>query len=383
MTNFNSIVDEAIAFRHHLHRNPENSWKEVDTAALIRKRLDQLQIPWKTCAGTGTLAYLGQDKPGPSIGLRCDIDALPLDENPTLPHASTRPGCMHACGHDGHTAVLWGMAAWIKDKEEELTSPVTLLFQPAEEGGHGAREMIANGALEGIDVIYGWHNWPAIPKGKACCPDGPIMGGNATFCIELKGMGGHASQPELCRDPILAGSAIVMELQSIVSRRVPPQRSAVLSLTSFDGRSGNTIIPEKVTLRGSLRFDHEDTRKLLFEGVRSIANSIAASHGIEADIEVLPCYGMTVNHSGPAKKMRESLKKVLGEDYQYQDILLPIMGSEDFSYYLEKIPGTYALIGMAENENYTYPCHSPHYQFNDTIVSDAMKVLGNILGFEP
>lgn len=380
MNRFESIVSEAVDLRHHLHRNPEHTWEEVNTAALIRQRLDKLGIPWKACAKTGTLAYLATGSKGITTGLRCDLDALPLNENPSLPHASENPGCMHACGHDGHTAVLWGMAAWLKEHEADLAGPVTLLFQPAEEAGHGAREMIKDGALEGIDVIYGWHNWPAMQKGKAVCPDGAVMGGNAIFKIELKGVGGHASQPECCKDPILAGSAIAMELQSIVSRRVPPQRSAVVSLTSFDGKSGHTIIPETVTLMGSLRFDEISVREILFEGVKDIASSIASAHGVQAEVHVEPCYGMTVNHREPAQHMRSSLQKVLGSDWQDDKLLIPIMGSEDFSYYLQEVPGAFALIGMAEGDDYTFPCHSPHYQFNDSIVPDAMKILGELVG---
>jgi amidohydrolase len=383
MSRFQSIAKDAVELRHHLHQNPEHTWQEVETAKLIRQRLDDLEIPWKACAKTGTLAYLAKNATGPNIGLRCDIDALPLTENPALPHASNNPGCMHACGHDGHTAVLWGMATWLKEQESKLSNPVTLVFQPAEEAGHGAREMIKDGALENIDVIYGWHNWPGIPRGKAVCPDGPIMGGNAIFKIELKGKGGHASQPELCRDPILAGSAIALELQSIVSRRVPPQRSAVVSLTSFDGKSGHTIIPETVTLMGSLRFDNLNVREILFDGVLSIATSVAKAHNVEADVQVEPCYGMTINHAEPAQKMRSSLHKVLGDSWQDSEILLPIMGSEDFSYYLEKIPGAFALIGMAEGDHYTFPCHSPHYQFNDAIVPEAMKILAQLVGASP
>ena len=170
---WNNHVAEAIELRHAIHRRPELAYDEFQTAELIRNRLNELGIPWDACAGTGTLGRLAQDKSGRHIALRGDIDALPINEITGKPYASEVAGCMHACGHDGHTATLLGTAAWLKAHEAELPGPVTLLFQPAEEGGHGAKRMIEDGALNGIEAIFGWHRWPAIPFGKAVCPDGP------------------------------------------------------------------------------------------------------------------------------------------------------------------------------------------------------------------
>ncbi|MEQ9316240.1 MAG: amidohydrolase, partial [Henriciella sp.] len=171
------LIVEATGFRHELHQHPELTWQENDTAARIRARLDALGIEWRACAGTGTVAKLAKDAPGRHVGLRADIDALPINEASGRDYSSTHDGCMHACGHDGHSAALMSTAAWLKANEAALPGPVTLLFQPAEEGGHGAKMMIEDGALDGIEAIFGWHNWPAIPFGKAVCPDGAVMAG--------------------------------------------------------------------------------------------------------------------------------------------------------------------------------------------------------------
>lgn len=251
------IMQQAVRFRHQLHRQPELTWQEENTSRLIREQLDTLGIPWRSCARYGTLATLAAEAKGPHIALRGDIDALPIEELADLPYRSERPGCMHACGHDGHTAALWAAAAWLKAHEDQLPGPVTLVFQPAEEGGHGARSMVEEGALEGVEQIYGWHNWPAIPYGQAVCPDGPVMSGNGTFDIELHGKGGHASQPELCRDPVLAAAAVTLNLQQIVSRRLPPQAACVISVTWINATSAANVTPEKVTLGGSIRLSHE------------------------------------------------------------------------------------------------------------------------------
>ena len=193
------------------------------------------------------------------VALRADIDALPVTERNSLPFASKivteyngqKVGVMHACGHDAHTSILMGTATVLKKMQADVPGTVVFLFQPAEEGGHGALRMIEDGALEGIDEIYGWHNWPAIPEGQLVCPDGIVMCGNGTFEITVHGQGGHASQPELCRDPVLAGSAMVQALQQVVARRLAPQQAAVLSVTSFNAPSGLTVIPQQAVLGGS------------------------------------------------------------------------------------------------------------------------------------
>ncbi|OOV88980.1 peptidase M20 [Oceanospirillum linum] len=373
------MIWQATQLRHQLHQQPELTWQEKKTSQTIRHYLDQLGITWREYEDVGTLATLAPNANGPHTALRGDIDALPIHEEAQVSFASQTSGCMHACGHDGHTAALWATAAWLKAHEDQLPGPVTLIFQPAEEGGHGAKALIDAGALEGIDRIYGWHNWPAIPYGQAVCPDGTVMAGNGTFHIRVKGKGGHASQPELCRDPLLAGSAMVINLQQIISRRVAPQGAAVVSVCSFKAESAATVIPESALIEGSIRLSSPEQRQPINALIEQICQDTARTYGVEAEVEIRSRYEATVNDAQAARAFRTALKDQLGDNWQ-SNTPVPIMASEDFSYYLQQIPGAFALIGMAEQENYTAPCHSPHYQFNDRLLPQVVSVFARLVG---
>jgi hippurate hydrolase len=371
---FLEIIEYAKAFRKELHRNPELTWEEVQTANAIRAVLESHHINYKQYASTGTVATLAPNAKGDHIALRGDIDALEIEEKTNLPYRSEKISCMHACGHDGHTATLIAAAIWLKQHEDELPGPVSLVFQPAEEGGHGAKKMLEEGALDEVDFIYGWHNWPAIKFGQAVCPDGVVMAGNGTFHIDIKGIGGHSSQPEISKDPVLAASAITMALQQIVSRRVAPQKAAVVSVTSIDARSGLTTIPQTAKIEGSIRIPDLQTRDEVAHAIKEIAQNTALAYGVEANVEFRNRYSPTINHENAAFNMREKLKEVLGENYK-SDIATPIMASEDFSYYLEKIPGAFALVGSNDGKDkHTKPCHSSHYDFNDELIEPVCKV---------
>ncbi len=379
--NFDEVLKFAIDFRHNLHKNPELTWDEVDTAKAIRKILDEYNITWKKFAGTGTVAYLAQDKDGEHIALRGDIDALPLQEETKVEYKSQKIKCMHACGHDGHTATLMCAAIWLKQNEDQLINPISLIFQPAEEGGHGAKIMIEEGALDGIDMIYGWHNWPAIKYGQAVCPDGTVMAGNGTFHIDVIGKGGHSSQPELCQDPILAASAITLALQQIVARQISPQDSAVVSVTSIDGISDLTTIPDLVKVEGSIRAPTDDIKRTIFEKIDEITKATAKAYNVDVDIELRDRYGATINHAKQALNMREELEKELGENWK-SDIPTPIMASEDYSYYLNKIPGCFALVGSDDGvDKHQKPCHNVHYDFNDKLIKPVSKVMMRLAGY--
>lgn len=372
-------INAATRLRRYLHRQPELTWQEHDTAATVRSVLDRLGIPWSVCAETGTLATLAPEAAGRHIALRGDMDALPITESSGVAWTSRRAGCMHACGHDGHTATLMAAAAWLKSHEEQLPGPVTLLFQPAEEGGHGARRMIEDGALVGVDEIYGWHNWPAIPFGQAVCPDDTVMAGNGTFRITLTGAGGHASQPEACRDPVLAASAVTMALQQIVSRRIRPQSPVVVSVTSLIAESAETVIPEQARMGGSFRIARNEDYETVHQLIREIAISTAAGYGVEAAVEVFPRYSATVNHGAQAARMRDALAAELGESWMPGGLPLPIMASEDFSYYLAEVPGAFALVGAGEGRGEDEPCHSPRYDFNDRLIPVVTNLFARLV----
>ena len=370
----------AVDLRHALHRRPELTWAERETAKTIRDSLTAADILWRACAETGTVALLAPNAKGRHIALRGDIDALPLTEQSGVDWSSEHDGCMHACGHDGHAATLTGAALWLKQNESLLPGPVTLLFQPAEEGGHGAKRMVEDGALDSVDAIFGWHNWPAIPFGKAVCPDGPVMSANGTFSIIVKGKGGHASQPELCRDPILAAAAITMAIQQVVARRLAPQQAVVVSLTSIDARSGDTIIPEIARLGGSFRLSDDALRQTVTDLITETAKDTAKAYGVEAEVEIRPRYGATVNHAAEAEVYRKALADEFGPDWQSKETLVPIMASEDFSYYLGEIPGAFALIGADDGKGHDVPCHSTHYDFNDALIPHLMRVYARLAG---
>lgn len=377
---WDGLLRSAVLLRRELHRHPELGWQEAATAARIRARLDELSIAWRRCANTGTVAVLAPGAAGRHVALRADIDALPIAEAGDVEWLSAEPGRMHACGHDGHAATLLATATWLKHHESQLPGPVTLLFQPAEEGGHGAKYMIEDGALDGVDAVFGWHNWPAIPFGHAVCPDGPVMAGNGTFRIEVTGRGGHASQPEACRDPVLAASAIVVALQQVVSRRFPAQEATVLSVTSIDARSGPTVIPDRAVLEGSFRLADTSRRQALVEHVREVATATASAYGTGAEVTVFPRYEATVNDATEAERYREVLAAEFGPAALDADIAVPIMASEDFSYYLMERPGAFALIGADDGRGNDVPCHSPRYDFNDALIAPVTRVYARLVG---
>jgi len=378
-------VQSARQMRRTLHARPELGWQENETCKLIRQSLTDLDIPWETCAGLGTLGRLAPNKTSDAsthIALRGDMDALPILEKSGRPWASEVSGCMHACGHDGHTATLLAAARWLKYHEDSLSGPVTLLFQPAEEGGHGALKMMEDGALRGIDAIYGWHNWPAIPFGRMVCPDGLVMCGNGTFELLLTGRGGHASQPELCRDPVLAASAITLAMQQLVSRRLSPQRTAVVSITSIDAPSGPTVIPETAVLGGSIRVPDERTREEVNRLITEIATHTAASYGVHCEVRLYPRYQATINHPQAAHRARTLWQHLYGDDALDTQLELPVMASEDFSYYLQEIPGAFALIGSDDGDNHDRPCHSPYYDFNDRLIPRVTRYFSELAGID-
>lgn len=385
-TQSESLLQYMSDMRRSLHQTPELTWEEVETADTIRGRLTELGVPWRAVAGTGTVATLSPaDIRGPHLAFRADMDALPIQEETELPYASCYAGIMHACGHDGHMAALLGTAKWFKQHESCLSGPVSFVFQPAEEGGHGALRMLEEGGLEGVDAMYGWHNWPALPLGKALCPDGTVMSGGGTFRITVHGKGGHASQPEAARDPVLAAAALTLNLQQIVSRRLPPQANAVVSVTSVDGRSSPTIIPGQVVLEGGFRFSEARWRSPIESLLREISEHTAAGYHVSAEVDIFPRYGATVNDPVFAARYRGALEAEFGAEVADTDLLLPIMASEDFSYYLNKLPGAFALIGISETDagrdsDFSAPCHSAHYQFNDKVLPHVVRLFSRLAG---
>ncbi|MGB3210916.1 MAG: N(2)-acetyl-L-2,4-diaminobutanoate deacetylase DoeB2 [Desulforhopalus sp.] len=377
---WHELIENAILIRRQLHMIPEPCWQEVATSTAVTQRLDQLGISWRQCAKTGIVANVAQGRKGDHLALRADMDGLVLTEAVDVPWKSTKKGVMHGCGHDGHMAALLATAEWLNLHEAALPGPVTFLFQPAEEGGHGARAMIADGALEGIDRIFGWHNWPTIPFGRAICPAGPVMAANASFKIVISGSGGHASQPELCKDPVLAAAALTLGLQQIVSRRLPPQQAAVVSVTSIDSRSAETVIPDQAVLAGSVRMEKTGDLQLVGELIESTSQSIAAGYNVAAEVEFSHRYPAVVNDPIQAAVVQGILDEVLGASWLHKETNVPLMASEDFSYYLEKVPGAFAIAGAGDGSSFAVPCHNSRYIFNDHLIEPMVRVMVMIAG---
>jgi hippurate hydrolase len=373
------VVAHARGLRHALHRQPELMYQEERTAALVRAELDRLGIPWEACAGTGTVARLARHAVGRHVALRADLDALPLTELTGLPYASERPGLMHACGHDGHTASLLAAAAWFAAHETALPGPVTLLFQPAEEGGHGARRMVEGGALAGVEVVYGYHNWPPIPFGKAGCVPGTIFAANGEWNAVIHGRGGHASSPQHCIDPILVGAHVVTLAQQIVSRQVSPQDAAVVSVTCFHGGTADNIIPDRVELVGTVRAATTTLRDELARRVETVLHAACAPAGARGEFSYRPCYPATVNHATAAAEAQDALRAVLGRDALANDGL-PVMAAEDFGYYLTQCPGAFILLGAGRDEAVMEPCHSPRFDFNDDLIPVVVRLWSRLVG---
>ncbi len=382
MVDLAAVIEHATAIRHDLHRHPETKYQENRTAEKVRQELTRLHIPWKPCAGTGTIARLAEHKKGKHIALRADLDALPLTELTGLPYASCHDGVMHACGHDGHTASLLASAMWLKIHEDALPGPVTLLFQPAEEGGHGAKRMIEDGALNGIDEIFGYHNWPPLLFGKAACVPGAIFASNGEWQATITGRGGHASQPHQCIDPVLAGSHFVTMAQQIVARHVSPQEAAVVSVTCFHGGTAGNIIPDSVELAGTLRATTTHMRDDLARRTEAILHAACAPSGAKGEFRYSPCYPATVNHETSALRVQEALLTVLGPNALAHEGL-PIMAAEDFGYYLQVVPGAYVLLGAGRPDQTMEPCHSPRFDYNDALIPIVIRLWSRLVGLDP
>mgnify|MGYP001947271975 CR=1 FL=1 len=402
-TSWPTLLSSAHDLRRRLHRRPELAWDEHRTATTIRDELDRLGIAWRACADTGTLADIeptgaasvGRPAEEPTesgeartpwtpvrVALRADIDGIAVPEHADNPDRSEHDGIMHACGHDGHTAALVAAAGWVHAQRDALPGPVRLLFQPAEEGGHGARAMIGDGALDGVDAVYGWHNWPAMAFGRAACPDGTVMSANGTFEIVVDGQGGHSSQPEMTRDPVLAAAAVTLDLQQIVARRLPPQTPAVVAVTAIDAPSGLTVTPDVARVSGSIRVSSTAARDQVFALIAEIATATATAYGVTATVVPTTRYDATVNHPEPAQRWRDVLTAHLGADWADTDVAVPLMASEDFGEYTARVPGAFAIIGGG-GPGTDVSCHSPRYRFNNALVATVAAMFCDIVGLDP
>ena len=358
---------QVSAWRRRLHQHPELSLQERETAAFVAQALHGLGIPFTPgVGGHGVVATLARGNSNRSVGLRADMDALPITETTGLPHASQTPGVMHACGHDGHTASLLGAAALLA-RDPTWSGTVQLVFQPAEEGSGGARAMIADGLFTRFPMerIFGYHNWPGLDAGTIMLHDGPVMAAGARVEITVEGHAGHAAMPHLAKDPMLAAAHLLIALQSIVARNVSPLDSAVVSICTVDGGSAANQIPSRAIMRGTMRTYRPQVRDLVEAAIHRVAQGTAATFDVTADVAITPGVSATVNHPAETTLAVEAAA-CLGAPLRRD--LAPSMAGEDFGWYLEQCPGAFAWIG---NGIGGADLHNPAYDFNDAILPTA------------
>ena len=362
---------EMASWRQHLHQFPEIAYEEMMTSDFVAAKLESFGI--KVHRGLGKTGVVGvihgqdsYDSMSPAIGLRADMDALPMEEQTNLAYASKHPNRMHACGHDGHTTMLLGAAEYLA-KHRQFKGKVYCIFQPAEEGGNaGARSMINDGLFDRfpMDSVWGMHNWPGLETGQALAHIGPAMAGADIFILTIEGAGGHAAMPHQTRDPIVAAGMITVALQTLVSRQLDPFDQAVVSLTKLEAGSAFNVIPNVATIGGTLRTMKASTREDFLQRIETVAKMAAKVTGCEVSMEIRQGYPPTINHEADALFARGIISDVLGPEGLQTD-LTPAMGAEDFSYMLHEKEGAYIWLGAGkESAN----LHSPLFDFNDDLL---------------
>ena len=362
---------DMISWRRHIHQNPEIAYEEENTAEFVAKKLENFGIEVHRGLGkTGVVGVIDgheqEERSVRAIGLRADMDALPMTEQTNLAYASKNIQAMHACGHDGHTAMLLGAAKYLAE-HRPFKGKVYCIFQPAEEGGNaGARSMIRDGLFEKfpMDSIWGMHNWPGLEAGRAIAHIGPAMAGADIFILKIKGLGGHAAMPQQTRDPVVASGMVITALQTLVSRQTDPFDQAVISLTRLDAGSAYNVIPSVASIGGTLRTMKSDTRQKLLEQIEAGAKVAAKVTGCNVEMELRPGYPPTINHELDAVFARDVISDVLGTN-GLETEMSPTMGAEDFSYMLKEKEGAYIWLGAGKNSQ---NLHSPLYDFNDDLL---------------
>jgi amidohydrolase len=372
--------EEMVEIRRYLHERPEISFHEEDTPSYIAEYHRKLGHEVKEGVGErGVTAVLKGGKPGPVVALRADFDALPIKEETGLPFASKVDGAMHACGHDGHTAELLVLAKVLHTMKDELAGTVVFIHQHAEElAPGGAQAMIADGCLDGVDVIYGTHLWATTPLGRMEYTEGPIMAAADKFSINVRGTGGHGAQPHMTKDSILIGSQIVQSLQHIVSRAVDPMESAVVSVGHFESVNAYNVIADQAKIVGTARSFDEGVRDLLAEKIVSIAEGTASSYGAEAEAIYERGYPAVINHKEEARTAAKVAEAAEG----IEEVVLskPQMGGEDFAYYLQHVKGAFFFTGAMNPEWETaYPHHHPKFDIDERAMLHAANILGGLV----
>ncbi|MFC3283725.1 amidohydrolase [Litchfieldella rifensis] len=373
-------LDKLINFRRDIHQHPELGFEEHETSRKVRDYLDALGVEHVFGIGrTGIVAWIvgSQEARRASVGLRADMDALPLEEKSGVSYASQHSGCMHACGHDGHTTMLLGAVEYFRN-HRDFAGTVYFVFQPAEEGVGGGKAMVDDGLFERFSIkeIYGLHNWPSLPVGRFGLVAGPIMASGDRVDITIHGKGGHGGlNPHGCIDPIRIAAELIHKAHTIVSREVDPLSPAVLSICAMQSGdlSGFAVIPHTARLSGTIRALDEDTRQRVASGLKRLCESLEHYHGATIELLIEDKFGVTFNEAGATESASKVIKACFGED-ALERHYKPSMGGEDFSYMLAACPGAYIHVGSGDDDH-PHGLHNPEYDFNDRVIPYGVELL--------
>ncbi|WP_090115383.1 MULTISPECIES: amidohydrolase [unclassified Cohnella] len=370
-----SLHGQAVEWRRHLHKHPELSFKETNTAAMIADLLESWGLEVRRgVSGTGVVAKLKGALPGRTVALRADIDALPIHDAKDVAYASQVPGVMHACGHDGHTAQLLAAAKYYADHQKETAGTRVFLFQPGEEVlPGGAIGMIADGALDGVDVIYGIHLWTPLPIGTIATRPGPLMAEPDEFEIEIRGRGGHGGLPHEAKDALVAGAHLVVALQTVVSRSVDPLEAAVLSIGQFRAGTARNVIADSCKLSGTVRSFDPRVRELVRSRMDDIIRHACGLHGVDYTFEFYEGYPPVVNDPHEAARVLRVAAEAHGEGEVRE--CERIMAGEDFSYYLKERPGCFFFVGAGRDDGSSAPHHHPGFDIDERALRHSIKLL--------
>lgn len=370
------ILPGIIEFRHTLHRIPEMAGAEFETSRAIRERLAGLDLEvLPPFLGTDVVAILHGRGPGRNVTLRADIDALRLNEETGVPHASCHEGRMHACGHDGHAAMVMGAAELLASRRDSFNGSVRFVWQPGEENRAMGRDLVEAGALENprADLVTALHGMPGLPVGVLALRDGAMMASCAHFKVTIRGRGGHSSRPHQAVDPVVAAAAIVVELQSVVSRRIDPQQAAVLSVCRIAGGELANVIPDEVVLEGTARALDMNVAAALESGLREVVDAVSRAHRTSCEIDYRLSYPVTFNAPEPTALARRVIRETVGEG-RFIELAESSMGAEDFSWYLRRYPGVYVKLGTGED---CPALHNSKFDFPDAALAAGIEYLVN------
>lgn len=374
-----AIKDQLVDWRRDVHRYPELGFEEVRTADLVAEYLQHLGCRVYTgVAKTGVIGLIQGLHPGPTVMLRFDMDALPIQEENKVVYASETPGVMHACGHDAHVSIGLGTATLLQRHRQDLAGTVKLVFQPGEEGMKGAQVMVQEGAVEDYgprpDVAYGIHVWNQSPLGQVVVTSGPMLAAADRWSLKVKGRGGHGALPHQTADPVVAAGQIVTALQSIVSRNVDPQRTAVVTVGTINGGTAFNIIPAEVTLTGTVRTFEPQVREQVLRRLQTLCQAVAEGMDVETEWNLEPLTPAVINDAAATAVIRQVAQDFVGEENVIGDFRT--MGSEDMAYFLQQVPGSYVFVGSANSEaGLDFPHHNPRFDIDEDVLPLAVGIL--------